>query len=283
MGNLRLGKIFGIPIQVNLSFLLLLLLLLIWQGLGGVVLLLVAFSSVLVHELGHALVARRLHVPIISIELHFFGGAARMARMPSSPREEILIAAAGPVVSFAISLLGGLLYLLFGFFGFGYLALINLILGGFNLLPALPMDGGRIFRALLCRKMGRLRATSIAVKVAKTIAVGLGLLGLTGFNFFLVGLAVVLWLMASAELRAAQIWSRAGQWPGGAHARPSAAGEAVVLDQPGRPVSGDSTFAQTTSPQTIVVEELHRPGRQRWVIRDGEGRILFVADHPLQW
>jgi len=281
-GGLRLGRLFGIPIQINFSFLVLAGIFAIAQGLSGLVLLAVMFASVLFHELGHALVARRLGVPILGIDLHFFGGAAKMGRMPSSAREEILIAGAGPLVSFVLGVVGLVLLLATGWSGFTYLAWINLILGAFNLLPALPMDGGRIFRALLSRRMGRLRATSVAVKVARVIAVGLGLLGLVRGNLFLVGLAVLLWFMASAELRAAQLWHHAGQglggmWPGfqgGSHAD-----GVEVLDRDGRSVGG----APDTGAGAFRIEEQVTGRSRRWIIRDRSGQIIFFAEQPLRW
>jgi Zn-dependent protease len=277
MGGIKLGKLAGIPIQINYSFLLLLVILLIWQGLTGALLLVVMFLSVLLHELGHALVARRFKVPILGIDLHFFGGAAKMARMPESPREEILIAAAGPAVSFALAALAGGLFLLSGLEAAAYLAAVNVMLGGFNLLPALPMDGGRIFRALLVRHFGRLRATSIAVKVARGLSVALGLLGLVQTNFFLVGLAVMLWMMAGQELRAAQLWSQAQGFGG--------PGGVEVLDRDGRPVGPAASAFASRAPGAgaVSVEEQLVGGGRRWIIRDQAGQVIFTAEQPLRW
>lgn len=278
MGGVRLGRLFGIPIQINFSFLLLMGIFLLWQGLPGVVLLVVVFLSVLLHELGHALVARRFHVPILGIDLHFFGGAAKMGRMPSSPREEIFIAAAGPAVSFALALVGFLLLLVTRFQPLAYFAGINLVLGAFNLLPALPMDGGRIFRALLVRRLGRLRATTVAVTVARVVAVGLGLLGLVRGNFFLVGLALMLWVLAGSELRAAQMWehARGGMFPGVGPDIQVEDDGVEVLDRDGRPV-------RRVDRPTFTVEESREGGTRRWVIRDPAGRVIYVAHQPLRW
>ena len=103
----RIGHLFGFGVDVNLSFLLMLGLMLFWGGLvTGLVFVLVAFSAVLLHELGHALVARHLGVRVVGIELHFFGGAAKMMGQPKSAGDEIAIAAAGPAVSFALGGLG---------------------------------------------------------------------------------------------------------------------------------------------------------------------------------
>jgi len=201
----RLGQLFGFPVEINLSFLLLLALVLIgFGGLAGVFIVGLVFASVVVHELGHAIVARRLGVHVSGIELSFFGGAAKMVQMPRSADHELAIAAAGPVVSLVLGGigvgLGGLLPIpVFGTINlFGTIGAINLVLAAFNLIPALPMDGGRILRALLTRKVDFVRATDISVQVARVVAVGFGLLGLMGWYQLLV-LAPYLWMMGTRE------------------------------------------------------------------------------------
>ena len=203
--SLRLGSLFGFPIHVNLTFLLLLGVVgLTMGGAGAVAFVLVAFASVVLHELGHALVARHLGVNVSRIELHFFGGAAQMTDQPRSARDEIAIAAAGPAVSFALAGLSLVLLSLTGVAVFQVLAWINLVLGAFNLIPALPMDGGRILRAILSRRMGFVRATEVSVTVARVFAVALGVYGVVTVQLYLVLLAVVLWVMTSAERFAAR-------------------------------------------------------------------------------
>src|SRR5690349_3554850 len=177
----RLGTFLGFPVEVNVSFLILLgLVFVAFGGLPGVLLVSLVFASVVLHELGHALVARRLGVHVSGIELSFFGGAAKMVQMPRSADHEIAIAAAGPAVSLMLGGagigLGGLLHVPL----FGWLGVINLVIAGFNLIPALPMDGGRILRALLTRRMDFVRATEVAVQVARVVAVGFAIIGLTG-------------------------------------------------------------------------------------------------------
>jgi stage IV sporulation protein FB len=200
----RLGQVFGFPVEINLSFLLLLALVYVaFGGVAGVVVVGLAFGSVLLHELGHAVVARRLGVHVAGIELSFLGGAARMAQMPRNPDHEIAIAAAGPAVSLVLGglglALGSLIHIpLFGYSLFATIGTINLGLAAFNLIPALPMDGGRILRALLARKLSYVRATDIAVTVARVVAVGFVLLALRG-PFQLLVLAPYLWMMGSRE------------------------------------------------------------------------------------
>lgn len=197
---------FGFPIEVNLSFLLMLgFALLWWGGLTGLFAVLIAFTSVLFHELGHALMARHLGVQIAGIELHFFGGAAKMISQPHMANDEVAIAAAGPAVSFALGGLGFMLGAITGVDFFQLLGWLNIVIGSFNLIPALPMDGGRILRALLTRKVTFRRATEIAIMVTRGFAVLLGLYGLFTLQIFLPLLAVLLWFMGSAELRMAQL------------------------------------------------------------------------------
>lgn len=203
--SFRLGALFGFPIHVNVTFLILLGVVgLTMGGFGAIAVVLLAFASVVLHELGHALVARHLGVHVPRIELHFFGGAAQMADHPRSSGDEIAISAAGPAVSFALAGLSLLLAQLTGAWLFTLLAQINLVIGAFNLIPALPMDGGRILRALLQRRMGFLRATELSANLARIIAVGLGIYGLASGHYYLAILAVLLWMMTGAELMAAR-------------------------------------------------------------------------------
>jgi Zn-dependent protease len=200
----RLGRLFGFPVEINLSFLLLLALVFVaFGGFEGVQIVCLAFGSVLLHELGHALVARRFGVHVSGIELSFFGGAAKMMQLPRSADHEIAIAAAGPAVSLMLAGAGlGLGVVLpvpvFGplLWKIGY---INVVLAGFNLIPALPMDGGRILRALLTRRMDFVRATDVSVRIARVVAVGFGLVGLLYGAYQLLVLAPLLWMMGTRE------------------------------------------------------------------------------------
>jgi Zn-dependent protease len=207
----RLGRMFGFPVEINLSFLLLLALVYVaFGGLAGVIVVGLAFGSVLLHELGHALVARQLGVHVSGIELSFFGGAAKMEQMPRSANREIAIAAAGPAVSLMLSGLGLGLGGLLSSPLLAAIGQINLVLAVFNLIPALPMDGGRILRALLSRKMDFVRATDISVQVARVVAVGFGVVGLLGGMYQLLVLAPFLWMMGTRERMVAR--AMAGQY-----------------------------------------------------------------------
>jgi Zn-dependent protease len=220
--SLKLGNAFGIGIFVHWTFFLVPALVLFTNpGLSGpalalaLFLVLAVFGCVVLHELGHALAARRFGIATRDITLYPIGGVARLERMSEKPWEEFWIAVAGPAVNLLIA---GLL----GFFltfsraihqvvplpplGLEFLTMLmflNLGLVAFNLVPAFPMDGGRVLRALLALRLGRLRATQIAVNIGMVLAV---LMGLAGFlvmgNFMMVFLAVFVYFAGQQELAA---------------------------------------------------------------------------------
>jgi len=169
------------------------------------------FAGVLLHELGHSVVAMRYGYPIESITLWLFGGVAQLNEMPEDWHQELLIALAGPFVSVVLGVAG---FLLFDYvplvvegparaavlFVVGYLAITNVALAVFNLLPGFPMDGGRVLRALLARTRPYARATRIAAEVGKALAILLGLLGLFGRpSLFMIAIAFFIYIAASSE------------------------------------------------------------------------------------
>lgn len=202
----RLGRLFGIPLEVRTSFLLLLAAVALFMGgLAGIFVVLLVFASIVAHELGHALVARKLEVEVSTIELHFFGGVARLQSQPRSARDELAIAAAGPAVSFAIGFVALALAWLSGSALIQLLATINLVLGAFNLIPAFPMDGGRILRALLAPRIGFQRSTEVAVRISRAVSIAFAIFGLAFMQIQLLLLAGVLWYMGSHELRGSRV------------------------------------------------------------------------------
>lgn len=204
----RIGKLLGFPIEINLSFLLLLgVVFVAYGGLAGVLVVGIAFGSVLLHELGHAVVARKLRVDVSGIELGFLGGAAKMTNLPAHANTELMIAAAGPAVSVVLGGLGLGLGALFGSPLISMIGWINLVIAAFNLIPALPMDGGRILRAALSKRMSYVRATDLSVTVARVVAVGFVLWGLSG-AYQLLLLAPFLWFMGSREKLLARMVER---------------------------------------------------------------------------
>ncbi|MBV8092118.1 MAG: site-2 protease family protein [Acetobacteraceae bacterium] len=218
-----IGVVYGTVVRVHITF----LLFLIWiaaahyaQGgtqaaVQGVVFILLLFLCVLLHEFGHVLMARRYGVHTPDITLLPIGGVARLERIPEHPTQELLIALAGPAVNVVIA---AVLFLLFGgtvseqsvelqnsgvSFG-SRLISVNLFLVIFNLIPAFPMDGGRVLRALLAYRLGFVRATQIAAAVGQGFAFLLGVLGLFG-NPLLLFIALFVWLGAASEAHVAQI------------------------------------------------------------------------------
>ena len=223
----KIGRIAGIDIRVHATFLLLLAwaALVSYQASGtaigaarGVLFVLALFASVVLHELGHALAARRFGVPTRDITLRPIGGVARLAYLPKEPRQELHIALAGPAVTLAIALvLYGALRLLGlplvpaedvlssrGSF-ISQLMWANVSLFLFNLLPAFPMDGGRALRATLALRMDYVRATAVAAGVGRAFALLFGIVGLF-YNPFLVLIALFVWLGAAGE--AAEVQQR---------------------------------------------------------------------------
>ena len=221
----RFARIAGIDLYVHATFLLLLAWVVLREYAGGMgavagamVYIVALFTIIVLHELGHALTARRFGVATRDIILLPIGGVARLEGMPRQPRHELLVALAGPAVNVALAIvlyaivrLGGpppwldLLYTmgtLTSVRAFLYqLVFVNLTLALFNLLPAFPMDGGRVFRALLAMRMSSYaRATNIATRVGGAMAL---LLGLTGLyivkNPFWVVIALFVWMGGRAE------------------------------------------------------------------------------------
>jgi Zn-dependent protease len=206
MFHLRLGSIAGFPVALRPGFFLLLALagfgVIGRGGIWSVGAVIVLFICILAHELGHAFVARRRGVPIGGIDLGFFGGAAKMMSSPKSANDEIAIAAAGPAVSVLISGAGFAAAKALGVGTAGSIAhaigWMNLIIAAFNMLPALPMDGGRILRAVLSRWSSYIEATDRAVLVSRVFAIGFVVAGFM-YSFNLVLLAPLLWMWGSKE------------------------------------------------------------------------------------
>jgi Zn-dependent protease len=201
-GGLYLFRVAGIRIHVDRSWILIFLLVLWSLSLGylphaepdrpalaywvaGLAATLLFFCSILAHELAHSLMALRAGIPIPAITLFLFGGVSHMSEEPRKPGAELRIAVAGPLMSFALAALFWLLHAAMRGIavplvatGLSYLAWVNTALGVFNLLPGLPLDGGRILRAVVWWRTGSLaRATRLASDMGKGLALGLMLLG----------------------------------------------------------------------------------------------------------
>jgi Zn-dependent protease/predicted transcriptional regulator len=240
-GSFRIGRVFGIPILIHYSFILVIPLFawiigsqitlttdmlqgffsipidtsLITEGIIpwilGTVVALGLFGGVLIHELAHSLVARRKGIRINNITLMIFGGIATMEEGVPDPKAELPMALVGPIASLVVGLVCvGIVYAIPAvitnppiagvvIFVFGYLGVLNIILFAFNLLPAFPMDGGRVLRAWLAERMPPHRATKIAADIGKGFAIVFGLIGLFFFSPFLILIALFIYIGASME------------------------------------------------------------------------------------
>ncbi|PGF15748.1 metalloprotease [Natrinema sp. CBA1119] len=235
MRSFRIGSLFGIPIKLDLTFLLVLPLFayligaqiedvagILNDGLAagidvgaitggsmswllGLAAAIGLFVGVVLHELGHSLTARRYGFPIESITLWLFGGIAAFSEMPEDWRQELNIAVAGPIVSILVGVASYGLFVVTpesldgARFVLGYLAVLNVALAIFNMLPAFPMDGGRVLRALLARSQPYAQATQQAASIGKLFAVLMGLFGLFSGNIILIGVAFFVYIAASSE------------------------------------------------------------------------------------
>ncbi|MFC1787352.1 CBS domain-containing protein [Halobacteriota archaeon] len=179
---------------------------------SGTIITLILFSCVLLHELGHSYVAKKYGIGIKSITLIIFGGISSMEEIPSDPKIESKVAVAGPSVSFAIGLSFYFIYSMLEFFALdiirisvGMLAFYNFILCGFNLLPAFPMDGGRLLRSWLAKRMAYVDATNKAVSIGKTFALIMGMFGLFYGGFWFILIAFFIYIGASEEKKATEV------------------------------------------------------------------------------
>jgi len=223
----RIGRIAGIDVHLHFTFLLLLGWVAVshylqrqsWSdALGGLGFTLSLFTIVVLHELGHALTARRFGIRTRDITLLPIGGVARLERIPEKPKQELLVALAGPAVNVVLAgLLFGMLvvgaelsaakeFKLVGGHFLAKLMWINVSLAVFNLLPAFPMDGGRVLRAVLAMRMDYVRATNIAASIGQGMAWVFGFIGLFT-NPFLMFIALFVWMGAAQEAGLAQMKS----------------------------------------------------------------------------
>jgi Zn-dependent protease/CBS domain-containing protein len=216
--SINIGRIAGTAVRIHITF----VLFLGWiffanyvaegpeAAVASLIFLVLLFACVLAHEFGHIFTARAFGVATPDVTLLPIGGVARLERIPEEPREEFLIAIAGPLVNvaiaFALVLLAGARLKAGDLAAMGStgvslvdrLAAVNLFLALFNMIPAFPMDGGRVLRALLATRMGYVRATEIAAMIGQGVAFALGFIGLL-YNPLLIFIAIFVYLAAAGE------------------------------------------------------------------------------------
>ncbi len=237
--SIKIGRLLGIPIKIHFTFIFILALF-AWaftietisilgftigfgglpvslgiQSLLGIVTAIFLFICVLLHELGHSYVTQRYGVKIKSITLFIFGGVSQSEEIPQQPNKEMKIAIAGPLVSIALGAFFYVLYVLLApyatslftnsiYIVLGTLAFYNLLLAGFNLIPAFPIDGGRVLRAAFAMRMNYQKATKTAAAIGKGVAVAMAVFGFF-FNIWLVLIAIFIFFGASQEGKTLQI------------------------------------------------------------------------------
>ncbi|HEY8548548.1 MAG TPA: site-2 protease family protein, partial [Vicinamibacterales bacterium] len=226
--SFRIATVAGIPVYVHVTFVVLIVFVFLqdWArgedvraALKGVLFILAIFGTVVLHEFGHALTARRYGIQTQDITLLPIGGLARLERLPDIPRQELWVALAGPAVNIALAMLTAALLVVTGDAILPRLAeaalsgadappdlagtlrrflVINVWLALFNLIPAFPMDGGRALRAVLAERMDYVKATETAASLGQALALVFGFIGLFT-NPFLMFIALFVWMGATAE------------------------------------------------------------------------------------
>lgn len=233
MRAFRVARLLDIDVHIHPTFLLIIVWAVLEWGIGpgggpaalalGLLFVLLIVASVIVHEFGHVMMARQYGVKVLDVTLWPFGGVARIEQIPAAPRGEAMISLAGPAMNLAIvvallpplaliALIGGSDSLLVGAQLFEhitltglvtYVAVTNLMIMAFNMIPAFPVDGGRVLRAALTGVVGRERATSIAVALGTALAVAAVAWGLWDRSLILIAVGIFVAVAAQAEARAA--------------------------------------------------------------------------------
>lgn len=228
--SIKIARVMGIDVYVHVTFLLIVAYFFlarylphrsVSEGLYGLVFILLAFTIVVLHELGHTTAASWFGIKTKDITLYPIGGVASLERIPDDPKQELVVALAGPAVNVVLA---GVLYLVLQklpliesltnleAYGDGQKLLeelfwVNVVLAGFNMIPAFPMDGGRVLRAILAMFMTPVQATNVAASLGQMFAFMMGLFGLLGGNPFLIFIAFFIWIAASQEAQMVSIKS----------------------------------------------------------------------------
>lgn len=277
--SITIARVGGTDVRIHVTFLLLLgwIWFVYYQRGGtdaawqGVIFIALLFFCVLLHEFGHVFAARRYGVQTRDVTLWPFGGIASLERMPDKPSEELVVAIAGPLVNVVIAAI--LIFILGARVDpndltniqdpaismAAKLAVANVFLVLFNLIPAFPMDGGRVLRALLAMRMTHARATQLAAAIGQAFAVAFGILGIFSGNFMLVLIAVFVFLAASGEASYAQLR---------AVARGNLVADAMI-----------TKFESLNTGSTVndAIDCLIRTTQKEFPVVDGAGRLRGVV------
>ncbi len=286
----QVGVFWGIPVKVHWSFGLILLFIAytiatndneLWQSIASGLVILAVFICVILHEYGHALTGKKLGIKTQDIIISPIGGVARMEKMPTKPIDEFIITIAGPLVNLVIGLTIGL-----GFYAFTgqfsmdienynydepleYLRLlvpINLTLFLFNLIPAFPMDGGRILRSILASRMGYTKATRIASYVGKIFAIGFVVYGIFNHALVLSLIGLFIFMMAGQEYNHTKLM------------------EVINKVSVGDIMRTSFTKLHLSDNYHTVIEKYHRNGERNFLVFDSMGNLsgtipeLFIKD-----
>lgn len=288
--SLHLGTYWNIPVKVHWSFTLLLLFVIytayslglkLSQSVGFIAYIMLLFLCVILHEYGHALTARRFGVVTRDIIISPIGGVARLESIPDHPKHEFLIAAAGPLVNIVI---GGILTILLALFSsrilpevnyyrfddpiefVRYIAAMNLALFIFNLIPAFPMDGGRILRSLLAAKLGKVKATKIASGIGRVLAIGFVIFGIFNQQLILAFIGLFIFMMAGQEYTQTKMSS-------------------ILSNTKVRDIMRTTfTKLHLSDSYTTVLEKYYREGELNFLVFDSMGNLsgtipeLFIKD-----
>jgi len=278
VGGFNLGKIFGIQVRLHYTWFVIFFLVTFslvhpnwsqWSSwVIGIIASLLFFASVLAHELAHSLVGRANGIPVKSITLFIFGGVAQMGREATKASAELKMAAAGPACSLAIGVLFGLIWFFIRDTGSsvaemaGWLALINVALAAFNLIPGFPLDGGRVFRSIMWRFSGDYqRSTQIATRLGQGVAYAFilgGILIMFLLHDWLSGLWIVLigWFLQGT----ASMSYRQAQWREALHGL--TASQLMTSDY--------IVVPPTISVKELVQEHVLPKGRHLFLVIEGE-------------
>jgi Zn-dependent protease len=278
--SLHFGTFWRIPVKIHWSFGILLLFVIytaftngfkLWQSIGFIVYFLLLFLCVVLHEYGHALTARKFGVETRDILLSPIGGVARLESIPDKPLQEFYIALAGPMVNIIIAITVGLVLFLitgqvfpddFTSFRFdepaefvGYIVFMNLALFMFNLIPAFPMDGGRVLRSLLAAKMGKVKATMIAMRIGRILAIGFIVFGIFNSQLILSLIGLFIFMMAGQEYDQTRVM-------------------ALLAGTKVRDIMRTSyTQLHLSDSVSSVIEKYYREGEQNFLVFDSMGNL----------